>query len=124
VDTAAKHWHHSAAIDTYDKWVSLGIRQGFRDKVKKIGPGFGIFNFKTNDGALGAQGDREQTAHRIFLTLLAESVQQLLKLHRRIDCQLLRYRTVLGTLCDEGNWILSCQFAESVFAGTWRASLR
>jgi hypothetical protein len=63
------------------------------------------------------------TAHQIFLTLLTESVQQLLKLHRMMDCQFLRYRTVLGVACDEGNWILSCQFAEAVFAGTWRARL-
>jgi hypothetical protein len=63
------------------------------------------------------------TSHRIFLTLLTESVQQLLKLHRMMDCQFLRYRTVLGIACDEGNWILSCQFAEAVFAGTWRARL-
>jgi hypothetical protein len=63
------------------------------------------------------------TAHRIFLTLLTESVQQLLKVHRMMDCQFLRYRTVLVVACDEGNWILSCQFAEAVFAGTWRARL-
>jgi hypothetical protein len=63
------------------------------------------------------------TAHRIFITLLTESVQQLLKLHRMIDCQFLRYRTVLGVACDEGNWILTCQFAEAVFAGTWLARL-
>jgi hypothetical protein len=60
------------------------------------------------------------TTHRILLTLLTESVQQLLKLHRMMDCQFLRYRTVLGLACDEGNWILSCQFAEAFFAGTWR----
>jgi hypothetical protein len=63
------------------------------------------------------------TAHRIFLTLLTESLQQLLKLHRMMDCQFLRYRTVMGVACDEGNWILSFQFAEAVFAGTWRARL-
>jgi hypothetical protein len=34
-DKAAKNGHPFAAIDTYDKWVSLGIRQGFRDKVEK-----------------------------------------------------------------------------------------
>jgi hypothetical protein len=62
-------------------------------------------------------------AHQNFLTLLAESVQQLLKLHRMKDCQFLRYPTVLGIACDEGNWILSCQFAEAVFSGTWRARL-
>jgi hypothetical protein len=35
-DKAAKNGHPFAAIDTYDKWVSLGIRQGFRDKVKNL----------------------------------------------------------------------------------------
>jgi hypothetical protein len=63
------------------------------------------------------------TADGIFLTLLTEFVQQLLKLHMMMDCQFLRYRTVMGIACDEGNWILSCQFAEAVFAGTWRARL-
>jgi hypothetical protein len=29
----------------------------------------------------------------------------------------------LGTGCDDGNWILASQFAEAVFAGTWRARL-
>jgi hypothetical protein len=63
------------------------------------------------------------TAHRMFLTLLTESVQQLLKLHRMMDCQFLSHRTVLCVACDEVNWILSCQFAEAVFAGIWRAQL-
>jgi hypothetical protein len=43
------------------------------------------------------------TNHRIFLTLLTESVQQLLELHRMTGCQFLRYHTVLGVSCDEGN---------------------
>jgi hypothetical protein len=30
---------------------------------------------------------------------------------------------VLCILCDEGNWILSCQFAEAAFDVTWRARL-
>jgi hypothetical protein len=50
-------------------------------------------------------------------------VQQMLKLHRMMDAQFQRYRGVLGTGCDEINWILSSQFAEAVFAGTWRARL-
>jgi hypothetical protein len=62
-------------------------------------------------------------AHRIFLTLLMDSVQQMLKLHRMMDAQFQRYRGVLGTGCDKSNWILSSQFAEAVFAGTWRAQL-
>jgi hypothetical protein len=34
-DKATKNGHTFAAIDTYNKRVSLGIRQGFRDKVEK-----------------------------------------------------------------------------------------
>jgi hypothetical protein len=59
--------------------------------------------------------------HRIFLTLLTDSMQHLLKLHRMMEAQFFRYRSVLGTGCDDGNWIFSSQFAEAVFAGTWRA---
>jgi hypothetical protein len=47
----------------------------------------------------------------------------MLKLHQMMDAQFQRYRGVLGVRCDEINWILSSQFAESVFAGTWRARL-
>jgi hypothetical protein len=31
--------------------------------------------------------------------------------------------TILRTACDDGNWIIRSQFAEAVFAGTWRARL-
>jgi hypothetical protein len=62
-------------------------------------------------------------AHRIFLTLLTDSVQQMLKLHRMMDAQFQRYRKVLGVGYDESNCILSSHFAEAVFAGTWRAIL-
>jgi hypothetical protein len=47
----------------------------------------------------------------------------MLKLHGMMDTQFLRYRTVLGKACDDGNWILSIQVAEAVFAGTRRARL-
>jgi hypothetical protein len=62
-------------------------------------------------------------AHRIFLTLLTDSVRQMLKLHRMMDAQSQRYHGVLGTGCDESNWILSSQFVDSVFEGMWRARL-
>jgi hypothetical protein len=45
----------------------------------------------------------------------------MLKLHRIMDVRFLRYRTVLGAGCDEGNWILSCKFAEAALARTRRA---
>jgi hypothetical protein len=62
-------------------------------------------------------------AHRIFLTLLRDSVQHMLKFHWMMDGMFLHYCTVLTASCDEGNWILSGQFAETVFAGTCRARL-
>jgi hypothetical protein len=61
--------------------------------------------------------------HRIFLTLLTESVQQMLKFHRMLDSKCQRYRQVLRVGCDEINWILSSQSAEAVFSGTWRSRL-
>jgi hypothetical protein len=62
-------------------------------------------------------------AHRIFLTFLTDSVQHMLKLHRMMEAQFFRYRSVLGTGCHDGNGILASHFAEAVFAGTWRARL-
>jgi hypothetical protein len=62
-------------------------------------------------------------SHRIFLTLLTDLVQQMLKLHRMMDAQFQRYRQVLGVGCEKSNWLLSSQFSEAVFAGTWRAIL-
>jgi hypothetical protein len=37
-----------------------------------------------------------------------------------MDGHFVGYWTVLGAVWDEGDWILSSQFAEAVFAGTWR----
>jgi hypothetical protein len=69
-DKAAKNGHPFTAIDTYDKWVSLGIRQGFRDKVGKSAQALESSLSKQMMVHLAHKG----TAHRIFLTLLTESV--------------------------------------------------
>jgi hypothetical protein len=45
------------------------------------------------------------------------------KLHWMMDSQFLRYHTVIGTACDDDNWMLSSQFSEAIFAGVWRARL-
>jgi hypothetical protein len=118
-DKAAKNGHLFAAIDTYDKWIYLGIRQGFRDEVEKSAQALESSISKQMMVHLAHKG----TAHQIFLNFLTESVQQLLKLHIMMDCQFLCYHTVLSVACDEGNWILSCKFAEAVFTGTCRARL-
>jgi hypothetical protein len=118
-DKLAKNGHPFAAIDEYSKWESTGIKKGFRDQVEDA--------VKALESSLSRKMSvhlvSKTAAHRIFLNLLTDSVQHMLKLHRMMDGQFLRYRTVLGASCDEGNWILSSQFAEAVFAGTWRARL-
>jgi hypothetical protein len=54
-------------------------------------------------------------ARRIFLTLLTDSVQQMLKLQQTMGAQFLRYHGILGSSCDESNCSLSSQFAEAMF---------
>jgi hypothetical protein len=58
-----------------------------------------------------------------FTILLTYSVHQMLKLHHVMDSQFLRYHTVLGAACEDGNGIIISQFAEAVLAGTLRARL-
>jgi hypothetical protein len=104
----------------YDKWVSKGTHKGFRDQIE-----VGVKALETMMiHRMGANFVHKPVAQRIFHTLLMDSVHQMLKLHRMMDRQFLRYRTVLGTGCDEGNWIISGHFfVEGVFSGTWRARL-
>jgi hypothetical protein len=104
-------------IDQYDKWVSNGTRQGFIDQAEESSKSLESSMSKRMLVHLAHKGN----AHRVFLTLVTYSVQQILKLHRMMGRQFVCHRTVLGAGYDEGNWILSCQFAEAVFAGTWRA---
>jgi hypothetical protein len=115
----AKHGHPFAAIDSYDKWISTGLKRGFRDQIEEAARMLEATMSKRMLVHLG----HKHNARCIFLTLLTDSVQQMLKLHQMMDSQFLPYQIILGTACDEGNWILSSQFAEAVFAGTWRARL-
>jgi hypothetical protein len=70
---------------------------------------------------MGVHLVHKPVAQHIFTKLSTDSVQQLLKLHSSMDSQFLRYRTVLGKCCDEGNLILCGKFTEAIFSGTWRA---
>jgi hypothetical protein len=107
--------HTFAAIDTYDKLVSTGLKRGFRDQIKDDVKKLEATMSKRMLVNLG----HKYNAHRIFLALLPDSVHQVLKLHRMMDGQFPRYRTILGTACNGRNWILnSSQFAEAIFAGT------
>jgi hypothetical protein len=96
-DRSARNGHPFYAISEYSKWESTGIKRGFRDQVEE-----GVKALEASlSKRMSVHMPHKVEAHRIFLTLLTESVQQMLKLHRMMDAV----------------------FAEAVFAGTWRARL-
>jgi hypothetical protein len=115
----AKSGHPFSAIAKYSDWESIGIKKGFRDLVEEIVRALEASTSKS----MSVHMTHKVAAHRILLTLLTDSVQQMLKIHRMMDAQFQRYRQVLGVVCDESKWILSSQFAEAVFVVTWRARL-
>jgi hypothetical protein len=118
-DLSARNGHPFSAISEYSKWESTGIKRGFRDQVEE-----GVKSLEASlSKIMSVHMPHKVEAHRIFLTLLMDSAQQVFSLHRMMDAHFQRYRGVLGTGCDEINWILSSQFAEAVFSGTWRARL-
>jgi hypothetical protein len=96
-------------------WYEKGFRDQVEDTVKALEA--------TLSRKMGVHLGHKKNVHRIFATLLTDSIQHMLKLHRMMDGQFLRYWTVLGTACDDGNWILIIQFAETVFVGTCTARL-
>jgi hypothetical protein len=118
-DRSAKNGHPFSSISDFSKGESTGIKKGFRDQVED--------KVRALESSLSRITNVHMThkveAHRILLTLLTDSVQHMLKLHRMMEVQFFRYRSVLGTGCDDGNCILTSQFAEAVFDGTRRARL-
>jgi hypothetical protein len=118
-DRSTKNGHPFSAISDFSKWESTGIKKGFHDQVEE-----GARALESSlSRSMSVHMTHKVEAQRIFLTLLTDSVQHMLKLHRMMEAQFFRYRSVLGTGCDDGNCILASQFAEGVFAGTWRARL-
>jgi hypothetical protein len=98
----------------------VGIHQskkGFRDQVEDA-----VNALEASlSRKIGVYLIHKKNVHLIFLTLLTDAVQHMLRLHRMMDGQFLHYRTILGAACGEGYWILSSQFVEAVFAGSWLA---
>jgi hypothetical protein len=116
-DRSAKNGHPFSNISDFIKWVSTGIKKGFRDQVEE-----GVRALESSlSRSMSFHMTHKAEAHRIFLTLLTDLVQHMLKLDRMMEAQFFRYHSVLGTGCDDGNWVLASQFTEAVFAGTWRA---
>jgi hypothetical protein len=87
-----KDGHPFAAIDGYDKWVFDGLKKGFWDQVEDA--------VKALEASLsrkmGGHLVQKNNAHSRFLTLLTDSVQHILRLHRTMDVHFLRYRTIFG----------------------------
>jgi hypothetical protein len=92
-DRSAKNGHPFSAISDFSKWESTGIKKGFHDQVED--------GFRALEASLSQITSVHMThnveASRIFLNFLTDSVQRMMKLHRMIDAQFFRYRSVLGT---------------------------
>jgi hypothetical protein len=97
----------------------LELKKDFHDQVEEGGRALEYFLSRS----MSVHMTHQFEADRVFLTLLTEPVQHMLKLHRMMEAQFWRFHSVLGTGCHDGNWILDSQFAEAVLAGTWRARL-
>jgi hypothetical protein len=95
-ERSAKNGHPFPAISDYSKWESMGIRKGFRDEVEDGDMTLESFLSRS----MIVHMTHKVKAHRIFITLLTDSVQHILKLHRMMEAQFLRYRSVLGGGCD------------------------
>jgi hypothetical protein len=62
-------------------------------------------------------------AHRLFLLMLTESVNQMFKFHQMLDGQFLRYREILGPSSDDDTWLLCINFGSAVLTGDYKARL-
>jgi hypothetical protein len=103
-DRSAKNGHSFSTISDFSKWESTGIKKGSRDQVEE---GVRALEYSlSRSRSMIVHMTHKVEAHWIFLTLLTDSAQHMLNLHRMMEAQFLRYRSVLGTGCD-GNWILA-----------------
>jgi hypothetical protein len=64
-----------------------------------------------------------QEAHRLFLLMLTDSVNQMFKFHQMLDGQFLRCREVLGPSSDDDNWLLCGNFGSAILTRAYKARL-
>jgi hypothetical protein len=80
-DRSAKNGHHFAAISEYSKWESTGIKKVFWDQVED-----GVKALELSlSRRISVHMTHSVEAHRMLLTLLTDSVQQMMKLHLMLD---------------------------------------
>jgi hypothetical protein len=85
-DRSARNGHPFSAISEYSKWESTGIKRGLIDQVEE-----GVKALEASlSKSMSVHIPHKVEAHRILLTLLTDSVQQMLKLHRMMDAQFQR----------------------------------
>jgi hypothetical protein len=82
-DRSAKNGHPFSAISDFSKWESAGIKKGFGDQVAE-----GVRELESSlSHSMIVFMTHKVKAHWIFLTLLTDSVQHMLKLHRMMEAQ-------------------------------------
>jgi hypothetical protein len=87
---ANKTDHPFGEVATYDKWCSSGSKLGFRasveDEIRRVE--------SSTTSKMSVQLRNRPEAHRLFLLMLTQSVNQMRKFHQMLDGQFLRYREV------------------------------
>jgi hypothetical protein len=111
--------HPFGYVATYSKWRSTGNNQGFRasveDKIRRVEA--------STTTKMSVQLRSRPEAHRLFLLMITDSVNQMFKFHQMLDGQFLRYREVLGPYSDDDSWLLCGNFGPAVLTGAYKAPL-
>jgi hypothetical protein len=80
-DRSEKNGHPFSVISDFSKWESNGIKKAFFDQVEE-----GVRALESSlSRSMSVHMTHKVDAHRMFLTLLTDSVQHLLKLHRAME---------------------------------------
>jgi hypothetical protein len=108
--------HPFGEVATYDKWRSSGSKLGFRasveDEIRRVEA--------STTSKMSVQLRNRPEAHRLFLLMLTESVNQMCKIHQMLDGKFLRYR---GPSSNDDNWLLCGNFGSTVLTGAYKAHL-
>jgi hypothetical protein len=106
-DRSAKNGHPLSTISVFSKWESTGIKKGFHDQVEE-----GVRALESSlSRSMIVHMTHKVEARRIFLTLLTDSVQHMLKLHRMIEAQFssITVSWELDVMMVTGFWPVSLQ---------------
>jgi hypothetical protein len=114
-----KTYHPFGEVTTYEKWRSSGSKLGFRAPVEEEKRRVEA----STTSKMSVQLQNRPEAHRLFLLMLTESVNQIRKFDQMLDGQFLRYHEVLCPSSDDDNWLLCGNFGSAVLTGAYKARL-